>query len=54
MPTSYRDSSFEFMDSTPMPTLQQGAAGNVVHNLQTVRTNGALEQWGTSPQGTRD
>ena len=34
----------------PMPTLQEGASGDVVRSLQTVLTNGAGE-WGTGPGG---
>ena len=33
-------------DGGPMPTLQEGSTGTVVHSLQTVLTNGA-GQWGT-------
>jgi peptidoglycan hydrolase-like protein with peptidoglycan-binding domain len=35
-------------DGGPMPTLQEGSTGAVVHSLQTVLTNGAGE-WGTGP-----
>jgi peptidoglycan hydrolase-like protein with peptidoglycan-binding domain len=35
-------------DGGPMPTLQEGSSGAVVHGLQTVLTNGAGE-WGTGP-----
>ncbi len=35
-------------DGGPMPTLQEGSNGAVVHSLQTVLTNGA-GQWGTGP-----
>jgi len=38
-------------DGGPMPTLQEGDAGDVVRNLQTVLTNGAPGDWGTTPQG---
>lgn len=34
-----------------MPTLQQGASGAVVTNLQQILTNGAPGQWGTTPGG---
>jgi peptidoglycan hydrolase-like protein with peptidoglycan-binding domain len=36
-------------DGGPMPMLQVGSSGPVVHSLQTVLTNGAQGQWGTSP-----
>src|SRR5919204_1386832 len=36
-------------DGGPMPTLQEGSTGEVVRSLQTVLTNGALGQWGTTP-----
>jgi peptidoglycan hydrolase-like protein with peptidoglycan-binding domain len=36
-------------DGGPMPTLEQGASGNVVKNLQQVLTNGAPGAWNTSP-----
>ena len=38
-------------DGGPMPTLQEGDAGDVVRSLQTVLTNGAPGNWGTTPQG---
>jgi peptidoglycan hydrolase-like protein with peptidoglycan-binding domain len=38
-------------DGGPMPTLQQGSSGGVVHSLQTLLTNGAPGQWNTTPQG---
>lgn len=38
-------------DGGPMPTLQEGSSGNVVRSLQTLLTNGAVGQWGTTPQG---
>ena len=38
-------------DGGPMPTLQQGSAGDVVRSLQQVLTNGAPGQWNTTPQG---
>src|SRR6202008_3486134 len=38
-------------DGGPMPTLSGGDAGDVVHSLQTVLTDGAPGQWGTTPQG---
>jgi peptidoglycan hydrolase-like protein with peptidoglycan-binding domain len=38
-------------DGAPMPTLKEGSAGDVVRSLQTLLTNGALDQWGTTPQG---
>jgi peptidoglycan hydrolase-like protein with peptidoglycan-binding domain len=34
----------------PMPTLRQGATGDVVRSLQQVLTNGASGQWNTTPQ----
>ena len=36
-------------DGGPMPMLQVGSSGSVVHSLQTVLTNGAQGQWGISP-----
>jgi peptidoglycan hydrolase-like protein with peptidoglycan-binding domain len=38
-------------DGGPMPTLEEGASGDVVRSLQTVLTNGASGQWNTTPQG---
>lgn len=38
-------------DGGPMPVLQQGSTGTVVMSLQTVLTNGASGQWGTTPLG---
>ncbi|MBV8900558.1 MAG: peptidoglycan-binding protein [Verrucomicrobia bacterium] len=38
-------------DGGPMPLLSEGASGEVVRSLQTVLTNGAPGQWGTTPQG---
>lgn len=38
-------------DGAPMPTLWEGAKGNVVAALQRVLTNGAAGQWGVTPQG---
>ena len=38
-------------DGGPMPTLEVGSSGDVVRSLQTVLTNGAAGQWGTTPQG---
>ena len=38
-------------DGGPMPTLQCGSSGEVVRRLQTVLTNGADQQWNTTPQG---
>jgi peptidoglycan hydrolase-like protein with peptidoglycan-binding domain len=35
----------------PMPLLKKGSSGAVVESLQTVLTNGAPGQWGTTPQG---
>ena len=35
----------------PMPTLKVGSTGAVVTSLQTLLTNGASGQWGTTPQG---
>jgi peptidoglycan hydrolase-like protein with peptidoglycan-binding domain len=34
-----------------MPTLSEGSTGAVVSSLQTVLTNGAPGQWGTTPLG---
>jgi peptidoglycan hydrolase-like protein with peptidoglycan-binding domain len=36
-------------DGGPMPLLQVGSTGPVVQGLQTVLTNGAPGQWGTTP-----
>jgi peptidoglycan hydrolase-like protein with peptidoglycan-binding domain len=36
-------------DGGPMPTLQQGSTGAVVHSLQTVLTSGAPGEWNTTP-----
>ena len=36
-------------DGGPMPTLSEGSNGAVVSSLQTVLTNGAQDQWGTTP-----
>jgi len=36
----------------PMPVLQRGSKGEVVHNLQTILTMGAFDLWKTTPQGT--
>lgn len=38
-------------DGGPMPTLEEGASGDIVRSLQTVLTNGAPGEWGTTPQG---
>jgi peptidoglycan hydrolase-like protein with peptidoglycan-binding domain len=38
-------------DGNPMPTLREGARGDVVHNLQAVLTMGAYGLWQTTPQG---
>lgn len=38
-------------DGGPMPALEVGSSGDVVRSLQTVLTNGAPGQWGTTPQG---
>jgi peptidoglycan hydrolase-like protein with peptidoglycan-binding domain len=38
-------------DGGPMPVLEKGSTGSVVESLQTVLTNGAPGQWGTTPQG---
>jgi peptidoglycan hydrolase-like protein with peptidoglycan-binding domain len=38
-------------DGGPMPTLWEGARGNVVVCLQRVLTNGATGQWGIPPGG---
>jgi len=38
-------------DGGPMPTLKEGDSGDVVRSLQTVLTNGAPGNWGTTPQG---
>jgi peptidoglycan hydrolase-like protein with peptidoglycan-binding domain len=36
-------------DGGPMPLLEVGSSGPVVQSLQTVLTNGAPGQWGTTP-----
>ena len=36
-------------DGGPMPLLQVGSSGPVVHSLQTILTNGAAGEWGTTP-----
>ena len=38
-------------DGGPMPVLSEGSSGAVVQSLQTLLTNGALDEWGTTPQG---
>lgn len=38
-------------DGGPMPLLTEGSIGLVVTDLQSVLTNGAPGQWGTTPQG---
>ncbi len=38
-------------DGGPMPTLQEGSAGDVVRSLQTLLTNGAEGDWSVTPQG---
>jgi peptidoglycan hydrolase-like protein with peptidoglycan-binding domain len=38
-------------DGGPMPTLKRGSTGDVVRSLQTLLTNGAPGEWGTTPQG---
>jgi peptidoglycan hydrolase-like protein with peptidoglycan-binding domain len=38
-------------DGGPMPTLREGSSGDVVRSLQTLLTNGAPGQWGTTPRG---
>jgi len=38
-------------DGAPMPVLAKGSTGDVVRHLQTVLTNGAPGQWGTTSQG---
>jgi len=38
-------------DGGPMPVLREGSSGPVVQSLQTLLTNGALDEWGTTPQG---
>jgi peptidoglycan hydrolase-like protein with peptidoglycan-binding domain len=38
-------------DGGPMPTLKRGSSGDVVRSLQTLLTNGAPGEWGTTPQG---
>lgn len=38
-------------DGGPMPTLKEGSSGQVVRALQTLLTNGAPGEWGTTPQG---
>ena len=40
-------------DGGPMPTLEEGASGNVVKSLQQVLANGAPGAWNTGP-GTID
>jgi peptidoglycan hydrolase-like protein with peptidoglycan-binding domain len=35
----------------PMPVLKEGSSGAVVRSLQTLLTNGALGEWGSTPQG---
>lgn len=40
-------------DGGPMPTLEEGASGNVVKSLQQVLANGAPGAWNTGP-GTVD
>jgi peptidoglycan hydrolase-like protein with peptidoglycan-binding domain len=34
-----------------MPVLREGSSGAVVRRLQTLLTNGAVGDWGTTPQG---
>jgi peptidoglycan hydrolase-like protein with peptidoglycan-binding domain len=36
-------------DGGPMPTLQEGKSGDVVHSLQTILADGAGGQWNTGP-----
>ena len=38
-------------DGGPMPTLREGSSGDVVSSLQRILTNGADQQWITTPQG---
>jgi peptidoglycan hydrolase-like protein with peptidoglycan-binding domain len=38
-------------DGSPMPTLKDGSAGDVVRSLQNVLTQGAKGQWETTPKG---
>ena len=38
-------------DGGPMPVLREGSSGPVVQSLQTLLTDGALDEWGTTPQG---
>jgi peptidoglycan hydrolase-like protein with peptidoglycan-binding domain len=38
-------------DGGPMPVLTEGSSGAVVQSLQTLLTNGAAGEWGTTPQG---
>jgi peptidoglycan hydrolase-like protein with peptidoglycan-binding domain len=38
-------------DGGPMPVLREGSSGPVVQSLQTLLTNGALDEWGTTPHG---
>ena len=38
-------------DGGPVPVLSEGSSGPVVQSLQTLLTNGALDEWGTTPQG---
>lgn len=40
-------------DGGPMPILQEGSSGDIVHSLQTLLTNGGSGQWNTGP-GTID
>jgi peptidoglycan hydrolase-like protein with peptidoglycan-binding domain len=40
-------------DGGPMPILREGSHTDVVHSLQTVLANGAVDQWNTAP-GTID
>jgi peptidoglycan hydrolase-like protein with peptidoglycan-binding domain len=38
-------------DGGPMPVLREGYSGAVVQSLQTLLTNGAPDEWETTPQG---
>ncbi len=38
-------------DGSPMPVLRVESSGAVVQSLQALLTNGAVGEWGTTPQG---
>ena len=38
-------------DGGPMPVLREESSGPVVQSLQTLLTNGAPDEWGTTPHG---